>query len=108
MPGFIAPGMSVRPDQALLDQFTAPASRLHGCRTSPARQSADRGRNPCGADAGNPDVGQYPRRDRASQKLMGAEVTAFLGEPLIAMLAASCFASITLVYLRGGRHRKAA
>ena len=36
----------------------------------------------------------------------GAKVTAFLGDPLIAMLAGVLFASITLVYLRGGSTEK--
>jgi GntP family gluconate:H+ symporter len=36
----------------------------------------------------------------------GAKVTAFLGDPMVAMLAGVLFASITLVYMRGGSTEK--
>jgi GntP family gluconate:H+ symporter len=103
----IAPGMSVRPDQALLDQFTA--SGVQGssdAATSPATNA------PIGVGilavlmpailmlANTLGETLLPKNS------WGAKVTAFLGDPLIAMLAGVLFASITLVYLRGGSTEK--
>jgi GntP family gluconate:H+ symporter len=103
----IAPGMSVRPDQALLDQFTA----------SGAQGSSDAATSP----ATNAPIGVgilavlmpaiLMLANTLGETLLpknswGAKVTAFLGDPLIAMLAGVLFASITLVYLRGGSTEK--
>jgi len=104
---FIAPGMSVRPDQALLDQFTSSsAEAVSGCATTATK---------------NPPVGVgilavlmpaiLMLANTLGETLLpknswGAKVTAFLGDPLIAMLAGVLFASITLVYLRGGSTEK--
>jgi gluconate:H+ symporter, GntP family len=41
-----------------------------------------------------------------AKKSWGAKLTAFLGDPLVAMLAGVLFASITLVYLHGGSTEK--
>ncbi len=104
---FIAPGMSVRPDQALLDQFTASsAETTSGSATTGTK---------------NPPVGVgilavlmpaiLMLANTLGETLLpkgswGAKVTGFLGDPLIAMLAGVLFASITLVYLRGGSTEK--
>jgi gluconate:H+ symporter, GntP family len=104
---FIAPGMSVRPDQALLDQFTA--------------SSADTGSGGATTATKNPPVGVgilavlmpaiLMLANTLGETLLpkgswGAKVTGFLGDPLIAMLAGVLFASTTLVYLRGGSTEK--
>ena len=95
---FIAPRMTVRPDQALLDQFTGE----HG-GSDPALPKPGLGigltavlmpailmlTNTLGETV-------FPKGSTI------ADVTAFLGEPLVAMLASVLFASIALVYLRGG------
>jgi GntP family gluconate:H+ symporter len=99
---FIAPRMSVRPDQALLDQFTAGAQASSGTATT-ATPKAPIGVGilavlmPAILMLAN-TIGEtlLPRSS------WGAKVTAFLGDPLIAMLAGVLFASIALVYLRGG------
>jgi GntP family gluconate:H+ symporter len=103
---FIAPRMSVRPDQALLDQFTAP-----GIETSVGAATLTKNA-PIGIGilavlmpailmlANTFGETLLPRNS------WGAEVTAFLGDPLIAMLAGVLFASVTLVYLRGGSTEK--
>jgi GntP family gluconate:H+ symporter len=96
---FIAPRMSVRPDQALLDQFTA--------STGTATTNAPIGVGilavlmPAILMLAN-TLGEtlLPKNS------WGAKVTAFLGDPLVAMLAGVLFASITLVYLRGGSTEK--
>lgn len=103
----IAPGMSVRPDQALLDQFTA--------------SSADTGWGSETKATKNPPIGVGVLAVLMPAILMlantlgetllpkgsrGAKVTGFLGDPMIAMLAGVLFASITLVYLRGGSTEK--
>jgi len=104
---FIGPRMSVRPDQALLDQFTLPGAQTSTSAVASAVKSA-------------------PVRIGILAVLMpailmlantfgetllpksswGAKVTAFLGDPLIAMLVGVLFASITLVYMRGGSTEK--
>jgi GntP family gluconate:H+ symporter len=104
---FIAPGMSVRPDQALLDQFTAPSGETASGGATTASK--------------NPPVGVgilavlmpaiLMLANTLGETLLpkgswGAKVTGFLGDPLIAMLAGVLFASITLVYLRGGSTEK--
>ena len=99
---FIAPRMSVRPDQALLDQFTAGAQASSGTATT-ATPNARIGVGilvvlmPAILMLAN-TIGEtvLPKGS------WGAKVTAFLGDPLIAMLAGVLFASIALVYLRGG------
>jgi gluconate:H+ symporter, GntP family len=103
----IAPGMSVRPDQALLDQFTAPSTQ-----TSSGAAAAPTTNAPIGIGilavlmpailmlANTLGETLLPKNS------WGAKVTAFLGDPLIAMLAGVLFASITLVYLRGGSTEK--
>ncbi len=104
---FIAPRMSVRPDQALLDQFTAP-----GADTSAGTATATTKNAPIGIGifavlmpailmlANTFGETLLPRNS------WGAKVSAFLGDPLIAMLAGVLFASVTLVYLRGGSTEK--
>jgi GntP family gluconate:H+ symporter len=104
---FIAPGMSVRPDQALLDQFTSSGAETDsGSATTTTK---------------NPPVGVgilavlmpaiLMLANTLGETLLpkgswGAKVTGFLGDPLIAMLAGVLFASIALVYLRGGSTEK--
>ena len=97
---FIAPRMSVRPDQALLEQFTA----KHGGSVGATRTS-------------EPGVGVGIFSVLLPAILMlvntfgetllppesfGAKFTAFVGTPLIAMLAGVLFASFALVYMRNG------
>ena len=103
---FIAPRMSVRPDQALLDQFTLPG----------AETSTDAVASVKSAPVGigilavlMPAI--LMLANTFGETLLpkgswGAKVTAFLGDPLIAMLVGVLFASITLVYLRGGSTEK--
>ena len=103
----IAPGMSVRPDQTLLDQFTAPSTQTSSGAITSATTSAPIGIGilavlmPAILMLAN-TLGEtlLPKNS------WGAKVTAFLGDPLIAMLAGVLFASITLVYLRGGSTEK--
>jgi gluconate:H+ symporter, GntP family len=103
---FIAPRMSVRPDQALLDQFTAGAQASSGTAT-PATPKAPIGVGilvvlmPAILMLAN-TIGETV----LPKSSWGAKVTAFLGDPLIAMLAGVLFASIALVYLRGGSTEK--
>jgi gluconate:H+ symporter, GntP family len=104
---FIAPRMSVRPDQALLDQFTA-----SGAQTSSGAEVTATRNAPIGVGilavlmpailmlANTLGETLLPKNS------WGAKFTAFLGDPLIAMLAGVLFASITLVYLRGGSTEK--
>lgn len=97
----IAPRMTVRPDAALLEQFTA----AHRADTAAATAG------------GNPGVGigTFAVLLPAILMLLNtlgemllppgaalAKVAAFLGTPLIAMLVGVLFASTVLVYLRGG------
>src|SRR6478672_9305820 len=71
---FIAPRMSVRPDQALLDEFTASGAQTSsGVETTTTTKGPGRGRYPRCIDAGDLDVGQYPRRDAPSHELLGRE-----------------------------------
>ena len=103
----IAPGMSVRPDQALLDQFTA-----SGAQTSSGAATAATTKAPIGVGVLAvlmPAI--LMLANTLGETLLpkgswGAKVTAFLGNPLVAMLAGVLFASITLVYLRGGSTEK--
>jgi GntP family gluconate:H+ symporter len=104
----IAPGMSVRPDQALLDQFTASgAAAPSGGEIPTARPKAPVGVGilavlmPAILMLAN-TLGET----LLARGSWGAKVTAFLGDPLIAMLAGVLFASIALVYLRGGSTEK--
>jgi gluconate:H+ symporter, GntP family len=103
---FIAPRMSVRPDQALLDQFTAGAQASSGTATT-ATPNAPIGVGilavlmPAILMLAN-TIGET----LLPKSSWGAKVTAFLGDPLIAMLAGVLFASIALVYLRGGSTEK--
>jgi GntP family gluconate:H+ symporter len=104
---FIAPRMSVRPDQALLDQFTSSSTQTSSGASTSATTNAPIGIGvlavlmPALLMLAN-TLGEtlLPRNS------WGAKVTAFLGDPLIAMLAGVLFASITLVYLRGGSTEK--
>jgi GntP family gluconate:H+ symporter len=104
---FISPRMSVRPDQALLDQFTSSGIRTSSGAATPEMTSAPIGIGilavlmPALLMLAN-TLGEtlLPKNS------WGAKVTAFLGDPLIAMLAGVLFASITLVYLRGGSTEK--
>lgn len=99
---FLAPRMSVRPDQALLDQFTA----THG---GSGRLAIDEARRP------SIGLGIFAVLLPAILMLVNtlaetllpkaslvAEIAAFLGTPLVAMLVGVLFASIALVNLRGG------
>jgi GntP family gluconate:H+ symporter len=95
---FIAPRMTTRPEQALLDQFTI---------TKPAE----------GTGGNRPGVGLGVFAALLPALLMlvhalsetflskgssAAHVAAFVGDPLIAMLLGVLFAAITLVLVRGG------
>ena len=104
----IAPRMSVRPDQALLDQFTAsgvPAASGGEIPTATPRAPVGVGilavLMPAILMLAN-TLGET----LLARGSWGAKVTAFLGDPLIAMLAGVLFASIALVYLRGGSTEK--
>ncbi|EOG4615965.1 GntP family permease [Pseudomonas aeruginosa] len=96
---FIAPRMAVRPDQALLDQFTS------------ASETGD------GSDASSSTVGLGILAALLPALLMlvhavaemllpegssGLHVAAFLGNPVIAMLLGVLFAAFTLVFMRQG------
>ena len=104
---FIAPRMSVRPDQALLDQFTASGAQTSSGTATTVTTSAPIGVGilavlmPAILMLAN-TLGEtlLPKNS------WGAKLTAFLGDPLVAMLAGVLFASITLVYLRGGSTEK--
>jgi gluconate:H+ symporter, GntP family len=105
---FIAPRMTVRPDQALLDQFTASGAQVpSGAETTAATQKASVGIGilavlmPAILMLAN-TLGET----LLPKSSWGAKVTAFLGDPMIAMLAGVLFASITLVYSRGGSTEK--
>src|SRR6202161_4109844 len=104
---FIAPGMSVRPDQALLDQFTA-----SGAQTSVGAATVATTNAPIGIGVLAvlmPAILMLANtlgETLLPKKSGGAKLTAFLGDPLVAMLAGVLFASITLVYLRGGSTEK--
>ena len=104
---FIAPRMSVRPDQALLDQFTSPGTQTSSGAATSATTNAPIGIGilavlmPAILMLAN-TLGET----LLPKSSWGAKVTAFLGDPLIAMLAGVLFASITLVYLRGGSTEK--
>jgi GntP family gluconate:H+ symporter len=97
----IAPRMSVRPDQALLDQFTSSGAGKSGTTRAPIGIGILAVLMPAILMLAN-TIGEtlLPKNS------WGAKVTAFLGDPLIAMLAGVLFASITLVYLRGGSTEK--
>jgi gluconate:H+ symporter, GntP family len=105
---FIAPRMSVRPDQALLDEFTASGAQTSsGVETTTTTQKAPVGVGILAVLM--PAI--LMLANTLGETLLptsswGAKVTAFLGDPLIAMLAGVLFASITLVYLRGGSTEK--
>ena len=98
---FIAPRMTVRPEQALLDQFTVEHGR--------------KGKAPAQEDAPGAGIGIFAvllpailmLANTLAETLLPKDSTiaglaAFLGNPLIAMLAGVLFASFVLVYLRGG------
>lgn len=104
---FIAPRLTVRPDQGLLDQYTAP-----GAHDRDAGQTAAVA--PAGVGIGLLAV-LMPALLMLAHTLgeillpansLGLKITAFLGNPLIAMLAGVLFASIALVYRRGGNTEK--
>ena len=104
---FIAPRMSVRPDQALLDQFTLPGAQTSTGAVASVVESAPVGIGilavlmPAILMLAN-TLGET----LLPKSSWGAKVTAFVGDPLIAMLVGVLFASITLVYLRGGSTEK--
>ena len=104
---FIAPRMSVRPDQALLDQFTASGIQASSEATTTPTTNAPIG---IGVLAVLMPAILMLANTLGETLLLkgswGAKVTAFLGNPLIAMLAGVLFASIALVYLRGGSTEK--
>jgi len=94
----IAPRLAVRPDQALLDQFTASASDATAAKpNAPIGVGVLAVLMPAILMLVN-TIGEtlLPRSS------FGAKLTAFLGDPLVAMLVGVLFASISLVYLRGG------
>jgi GntP family gluconate:H+ symporter len=101
---FIAPRMSVRPDQALLDQFTGEHGGASGASTQPK----------VGIGLGLVAVlmpAMLMLSNTLGETLLAKEsivarIAAFLGEPLVAMLASVLFASVALVYLRGGNTEK--
>jgi gluconate:H+ symporter, GntP family len=100
----LAPRMTVRPEQALLDQFTA----------SPSPATTTAAKPPAALWVGILAVlmpAILMLANTLGETLLpaqsrGAKITAFLGDPLVAMLAGVLFASITLVYLRGGSTEK--
>lgn len=98
---FIAPRMTTRPDEALLEQFTA---------------STD---SPRGNNAPSVGLGVLAALLPALLMLVHAvaemllpkdssvtHVAAFLGNPVVAMLLGVLFAAVTLVFLRGGDAEK--
>jgi GntP family gluconate:H+ symporter len=97
----IAPRMNVRPDQALIDQFTEPG----GSKAPEAKSGFGIGLLavllPAILMLSN-TLGEI----LFSKGSMIARITDFLGEPVVAMLASVLFASITLVYMRGGDTEK--
>jgi gluconate:H+ symporter, GntP family len=104
---FIALGMSVRPDQALLDQFTGSGAQTSSSGATTATTNAPIGVGILAVLM--PAI--LMLANTLGETLLpkgswGAKVTGFLGDPLIAMLVGVLFASITLVYLRGGSTEK--
>jgi GntP family gluconate:H+ symporter len=103
----IAPGMSVRPDQALLDQFT-----VSGAQTSSSTAKTATTNAPVGVGilaVLMPAILMLAHtlgETLLPKNSWGAKITAFLGDPMVAMLAGVLFASITLVYMRGGSTEK--
>jgi GntP family gluconate:H+ symporter len=101
---FIAPGMSVRPDQALLDQFTASKARGDAGQTATTATMARSGIGVGILAVLMPAILMLAHT--LGEMLLPAhslslKITAFLGDPVIAMLAGVLFASTTQVYLRG-------
>ena len=70
---FIAPRMTVRPDQALLDQFTGAAGHDKENGGVAQGKARARHRSACGAVAGNLHARQHVRRDRISQGFDGRQ-----------------------------------
>jgi gluconate:H+ symporter, GntP family len=102
---FIAPRMSVRPDQALLDQFTGAGG--HG--EASAAPKAKPGLGIGFLAVLLPAILMLANTIGETLFAKGstiAKITDFLGEPLVAMLFSVLFASITLVYMRGGDTEK--
>jgi GntP family gluconate:H+ symporter len=102
---FIAPRMSVRPDQALLDQFTGAGG--HG--EAGAAPKAKPGLGIGFLAVLLPAILMLANTIGETLFAKGstiAKITDFLGEPLVAMLFSVLFASITLVYMRGGDTEK--
>ena len=102
---FIAPKMMVRPDQALLDQFTG--SSGHGEASGPAKAAPGLGMGLLAVLL--PAILMLANtfgETLLPKGSFGAKITDFLGEPLVAMLVSVLFASTTLVYMRGGDTEK--
>jgi GntP family gluconate:H+ symporter len=103
---FIAPKMTVRPDQALLDQFTG--SPGHGEASGmPAKAAPGLGRGLLAVLL--PAILMLANtfgETLLPKGSFGAKIADFLGEPLVAMLVSVLFASTTLVYMRGGDTEK--
>ncbi len=103
---FIAPRMSVRPDQALLDQFTGAGEHDGASEIAPKAKP--------GLGIGFVAVllpAILMLANTVGETLFAkgstiAKITDFLGEPLVAMLFSVLFASTTLVYMRGGDTEK--
>jgi len=104
---FIAPRLSVRPDQALLDQFTTSgAATLSTSNQSVPTVTMARSGIGVGLIAVLMPALLMLAHTLGEMLLpeqsLALKITAFLGNPLVAMLAGVLFASVTLVYLPGG------
>lgn len=99
---FIAPRMAARPDQALLDQFTA-ASETGGA--SEASNTVGLGilaaLLPALLMLVHAVAGMLLPKGSS-----GLQVAAFLGNPVVAMLLGVLFAAVTLVFMRQGNADK--
>jgi GntP family gluconate:H+ symporter len=102
---FIAPRMTVRPDQALLDQFTGAGGHGEGNATPRAKPGVGIGFLAVLLPAILMLANTIGETLFAKGSTI-AKITDFLGEPLVAMLFSVLFASITLVYMRGGDTEK--
>jgi GntP family gluconate:H+ symporter len=102
---FIAPRMSVRPDQALLDQFTGAGGHGEASAASKAKPGFGIGFLAVLLPAILMLANTIGETLFAKGSTI-AKITDFLGEPLVAMLFSVLFASITLVYMRGGDTEK--
>ena len=99
---FIAPRMTTRPDQALLDQFTSTREAVDGLQQSPG----------IGLGVFSALLPAVLMLAHAVAEMLlpkGSNVlhvAAFLGDPVIAMLLGVLFAAVALVLARGGNAEK--